>query len=312
MTDIQKALSLYHSAAPSTVRDSAQAMDAAPSDSYADLRIAVAQDASFGWKEEAHPRAIKGSKGAGQFTTKPETISNADFHEVPDSPDAVGVIAKSAAPVGTSVRASTITERGKSFTAIDLRKNDRSRFTPDELSKIVSALSANGYSNVEAETDPDSANQATIFCDPPSDPGEAAASYMEEVEKYVPNYSVTDDARESARIMGKNVDSKNPAKRIQVDFQDWSYEDGLKETPSKVGKEEEATDGKVFESVQDAAKWLVSTKDAPSLEGDASWFSSVSQKGGKWKAYKLTPVNFTEQEILDIDRLVAKGRAEMK
>ena len=324
--DIFDSLAKYHSAGPAAEPQSAPAMDAAPSDGFADLRAAVSADAAINWQELAHPRAMKGSGHGGEFTKKPETLLREDSRDNLSKAEGAPAIAtsvergiedvvKAAAPVGTSAHANTFTERGKSYVACRLVKNDRERFTAAELAKMAKALQESGCDMVETETDSDRANEAVIFCTPPVDPGSAAEAYMSEVEKLadasgddsVYAYQPSEEAMASAAEMAKNVDAQNPAKRIRVDFQEWSYEDGLKGEPSVVGKEEDSTDGKVFPDAAAAAKWLLKTKNAGSLEGDPAWFSTVTQEGGKWKTYRLTPVNFSAEEILDIDRLVQKG-----
>lgn len=322
-------LALTEFLAAPAARPSAPAMDAsvdpAQNDDYAALRAAVAQDAE--WREEEHPRGAAGGGHGGEFAKKPETLLREDARDTLSKTEGqtainasvergLADIAKNAGPVGTSAKADIFKEYGKPVAAIRLVKNDRERFTGAELGAMIKALSEAGCENVEAEQDSDRKNEAVIFCSPPVDPDSAAESYMSEVEKTVAansgtaGYTPTEEALESAREMAKNTDAQNPAKRIRVDFQEWSYEDGLKGEPSVVGKEEDASDGKAFNSPEDAAKWLLKTKNAGALEGDAAWFSTVSQPGGKWRTYRLTPVNFTEQEILDIDRIVSKGDKE--
>ena len=268
-----------------------------------------------------HPRAAAGSSHGGEFTIKPETISREDSH---DAPAAIGAslergltdIVKAAGPHGTSAKADVFREFGKPVAAIRIVKNDRERFSAAEMKAMIDALQRAGCSDVEEVRDSDRPHETAIFCTPPIDPGEAAAEYMAEVEKSVGgskgggSYTPSDEAKESAAAMAKNKDEKNPAKRIKVDFQEWTLESAQREEPSATGTEEDETDGKVFDSPESAAKWLLDTKNAGALEGDDAWYSSVSGKDGKWKTYRLTPVNFTEQEILDIEKIVSKGKKE--
>ena len=297
--------------------------DAAPTlteaDPFADLKAAVAQDAD--WREDDHPRGGKGSGHGGEFTIKPETISREDTH---NAPAAIGAslerglvdIVKAAGPHGTSAKADVFKEFGKPVAAIRLVKNDRERFSAAEMKAMIDALQRAGCSDVEEVRDTERPHETAIFCTPPIDPSTAAAEYMAEVEKSVGgsnrggSYTPSDEAKESAAAMAKNKDEKNPAKRIKVDFQEWTLESAQREEPSATGTEEDETDGKVFDSPEAAAKWLLDTKNAGGLEGDDAWYSSVSGKDGTWKTYRLTPVNFTEQEILDIEKIVSKGKKE--
>ena len=213
-------------------------------------------------------------------------------------------------------KADVFKEFGKPVAAIRLVKNDRERFSAAEMKAMIDALQRAGCSDVEEVRDTERPHETAIFCTPPIDPSTAAAEYMAEVEKSVGgsnrggSYTPSDEAKESAAAMAKNKDEKNPAKRIKVDFQEWTLESAQREEPSATGTEEDETDGKVFDSPEAAAKWLLDTKNAGGLEGDDAWYSSVSGKDGTWKTYRLTPVNFTEQEILDIEKIVSKGKKE--
>lgn len=316
MTDTSKTLSRFFAADHGVSASTAV-------DPFADLRAAVALDAD--WREDAHPRESKGGEHGGQFAKKPETLAKEDSRDNLSKNEGADSLAastarlvesavKGAAPEGTSVKADVITERGRDFVAVRLVKNDRDRFSASELKKMKSAMEGAGCMNVEEDPDTGRENEVMLFGTPPVDATTAASSYMSEVEKEAGirrgDYKPSDEAKESAREMAKNKDEKNPAKRIRVDFQEWTYEDGLKGEPSVVGKEYDATDGKVFDSPEAAAKWLLEQKNAGALEGDDAWFSSVTGKDGKWKTYRLTPVNFSEEEILDIDSIVSKGTKE--
>ena len=320
MNDIFHSLSDFYAAdhAASTPTTDA-ASTTTEDDPFTALRVAVAQDAD--WREYDHPRGGKGSGHGGEFTIKPETISREDSHDAPAAICAsvergLADIVKAAGPHGTSAKADVFKEFGKPVAAIRLVKNDRERFSAAEMKAMIEALTKAGCSDVEEVRDSDRPHETAIFCTPPVDPGTAASEYMEEVNKSVGGekkgdaFTPSEEAKESAAAMAKNKDDKNPAKRIKVDFQEWTLESAQREEPSATGTEEDETDGKVFDSTEAAAKWLLDTKNAGALEGDDAWYSSVSGKDGKWKTYRLTPVNFTEQEILDIEKIVSKGKKE--